>query len=130
MGYSELYEYLRSLPDEELIEGWDWATDSEGGEIPSAVLDYTAGVKLPTRDVIQERGLEEKVKEYDIRLLKYVLKKRAYPLWEKQSGEINPPLSSWWWWLYEISKGEYPAELLPEYLRGIYQDWLKEKKSS
>jgi len=130
MASSELYEALRKESDEMLIEDWDMATDSEEGEIPHAVLDYTAGVWLPTRDVIHERGLDEKVKEYDIRLLKYVLKHGAYPLWEKQSGKIDPPLSSWWWWLYEISEGEYPAELLPEYLRGIYQDWLKEKKLS
>ncbi len=31
------------------------------------------------------------------------------------------PLSRWWWHLGKIRNHSYPAELLPEHLRAIYQ---------
>jgi hypothetical protein len=30
-------------------------------------------------------------------------------------------MQKWWWHLGDIHKGEYPAEFLPESLRGFYQ---------
>lgn len=30
------------------------------------------------------------------------------------------PLEKWWWHLNRIRRGDYPAELLPESLRGYY----------
>jgi len=30
------------------------------------------------------------------------------------------PLEKWWWHLPKIARREYPAELLPDYLREIY----------
>ncbi|WP_297888908.1 hypothetical protein [Sulfurihydrogenibium sp.] len=121
MGYSSLYEALRKESDEELIEDWDLGTSGRPGRKLLETTDqYTAGVFLPTRDIIKERGLEEKVKEYDIRLIKHVLKYGADPVWERDSGEINPPLENWWWWLDKIANKEYPSKLLPDYLKEIY----------
>ena len=39
-------------------------------------------------------------------------------LWKDNEDE---PLSKWWWHLSKIKKGIYPAELLPEYLKKIYE---------
>ncbi len=128
MQYSSYYEILRKASEKDLIEDWDLATSLPESEqdIVSACCYYTAGVRLPVRDVIHEKRLDEKVKEYDVRLIKYVLKKGAEPAWERVLGEIEPPLKAWWWWLDKIAEGTYPSELLPEHLREVYD---KENKA-
>jgi hypothetical protein len=37
------------------------------------------------------------------------------------TDDPNQPLSHWWWHLGKLRAGTYPAELLPEPLREIYQ---------
>lgn len=60
MGYSELYEYLRSLPDEELIEGWDWATDSEGERSLLRFLITRQGSSYPQGMLFKKGGLRKR----------------------------------------------------------------------
>ncbi len=53
---------------------------------------------------IQTDNTTDLIEEYDALL--------SYP-----NTNDNP---NWWWYLYEIAKGKYPTEQLPEHLRDIY----------
>lgn len=112
------YEWLRSLPEDELIQHWEVST---GDYIDDTVYWATCDVRIPIRDIIEERGLAEKVKEMDKRLIRYVLENFEYiDVPEDDREALNPPLSRWWWYLDLISQKQYPAELLPEELREGY----------
>ena len=39
---------------------------------------------------------------------------------EEWEDDDTKPLEKWWWHLRKIARREYPAELLPDYLREIY----------
>ncbi len=119
MGLSEYYEYLRSLSDEELIDSWEGYCIDEPLD---AIYWATCDVVIPIRDIIEERGLSDKVVELDKALLKYVLKNSEIVNIpdERKYGEVNPPLEKWWWYLDMIAERTYPAELLPQALREVY----------
>jgi len=127
MGLAEYYEYLRSLSDKELIEHWeDYTLDRD--YVLDAISYWSSDVAIPIRDIIEERGLAEKVKELDKNLIRYTLEiGSADPPRERIYGEVNPPLEKWWWYLDLIAERQYPAELLPPYLQEVY---LKESEAS
>jgi len=114
---SQLSEYS----DKELIKEWDIATQpgTAGRHLSYAQDFYTSSAWLDVRDEIKRRGLdkETRVKEIDKRLLLNTLKYGAYGSME----ENNHPMEDWWWHLHQIAKREYPADLLPEHLREIYE---------
>ncbi len=35
--------------------------------------------------------------------------------------EDRQPLEKWWWYLHKIASGNYPKELLPDYLQKVYK---------
>jgi len=102
-------------------------------EFENAPLDFQR-----QRELIYEYGVEddEVVKFADralLKRLKYYLKNS--PKWHGFKIEDDPtqPLKKWWWHLNKIAKGKYPAELLPEHLRKLYEElYLKKshKKSN
>lgn len=108
------------LPSEysELIKEWQWATSPVFGNYSYVQDMHTADVWLEIRDRIKGAGLEQhpEVIKLDKQLIKRVLKHGAEGSYESQEH----PLHHWWWHLDKIARKEYPAELLPEYLREIY----------
>lgn len=110
MGLSKSYK--------ELIEDWGMAVESNSGY--TIYNYYTASAWLLIRDDIHNAGLDEdeKVKALDIQAIENALKYGA----EMPMGrdDENHPLQFWWWYLDRIAEKNYPAELLPEYLREIY----------
>jgi len=121
MGLSEYYEYLRSLSDKELIEAWeDYTLNRES--VLDAISYWSCDVAIPIRDIIEERGLADKVVELDKNLIRYTLEIGSVDVPpERLYGEVNPPLEKWWWYLDLIAERQYPAELLPEALRDVYK---------
>jgi len=120
---SGYYEYLRSLSDEELIEVWGYYT-LDRKSVLEATSPWVSDVAIPIRDIIEERGLADKVIELDKNLIRYTLEiGDAFPPKERLYGEVNPPLEKWWWYLDLIAERQYPAELLPEALREVYVKW-------
>ena len=61
--------------------------------------------------------------EIDRQLIKQVLEYGSDP-----SGEEHP-IDKWWWHLEKIAQRTYPASLLPEHLREIYEKYKIEKKN-
>ena len=86
--------------------------------IPSAYCHHNYHITADTMTRIHELGLDHMVKELDIKLLKG-LKKFGPPAYMEK--DKNKPLEYWWWHLDKIATKEYPAELLPEHLREIYE---------
>jgi hypothetical protein len=100
---------------EDLIQQWQWATEPD----PGYAFDYdTAPVWLPVRDAIHEEGLDDdpRVKELDKQAILYAIKEGSDMPMERDYEDIR----RWWWHLEKIARGQYPAELLPDYLREIY----------
>ncbi|MDW8136811.1 MAG: hypothetical protein RMI74_08505 [Thermodesulfobacterium sp.] len=122
----DYYNWLRSLSEEELISAWEDTTDEEEGYYTISEMAI-ADVNIPVRDVIEEKGLAEKVKEFDMRIIKMALK-RGYAVGPgERYGGKEVSLKHWWWYLDLIAEKRYPAKLLPEHLKEIY---LKEGGSS
>jgi len=114
------YEYLRSLSDKKLIEAWeDYTLDRD--YVLDAISYWTCDVAIPIRDIIEERGLADKVRELDKNLIRFTLEIGSADVPpERIYGEVNPPLEKWWWYLDLIAERKYPAELLPPYLQEVY----------
>jgi hypothetical protein len=109
---------------EELIKGWILYS-----EFPDDLLYWaSAPALIERRERIHQLGLDEdeRVKQADIKLIKVVLEKGADPS-DLFDDPQKYPFDHWWWHLDKIANRTYPAELLPEYLREIYEKALKEK---
>ncbi len=115
---------LSEYSDEELIEEWKLATELDTvGKHLSYVQDlHTSSAWLEVRDEIKRRGLDKQVEDIDKELIKNSIKYGAYGNMEE---ELHP-VEDWWWHLYEIAKGEYPEEKLPEPLRQVYKKHLQQ----
>ncbi len=113
-----------SKEEKELVEDWALLTEPDERCLPKgwgeAQFMDTAPAILSIRDEIAERGLDKltEVKETDIRLLKQVLEYGSDPPAE------DGPFEKWWWQLHKIAERTYPPELLPDYLREIYEKEL------
>ena len=100
-----------------LVKDWAVAVGYEG-DYPYALDMWTADAWLPVRDKIEEKGLvDEKVKKIDRFAVEFVLKNA--PDFLPGIPSEKKPLEKWWWHFYEIATGEYPVELLPDYLREV-----------
>ena len=122
-------EFKRKLTrkEKELIQEWEWFVEPDAGFPdgwgPVQWID-AAPALLPVRDEIEKRGLANhpKVMEIDRQLIKQVLEYGSDP-----SGEEHP-IDKWWWHLEKIAQRTYPASLLPEHLREIYEKYKFGKK--
>ena len=98
-----------------LVKDWAVAVGYEG-DYPYAFDMWMADVWLSVRDEIEEKNLvDKKVKEIDHFAVKFVLKNA--PDFLPGIPSEKKPLEKWWWHFYKIATGEYPVELLPDYLR-------------
>ncbi|MEJ5227196.1 hypothetical protein [Thermodesulfovibrio sp.] len=96
----------------ELKKKWSMAV-----EFGSAFDYHIAHVWLPVRDeLFDAQVLDEEIKEIDKEAIKKAIKENSDRPYQRDHEE----LTRWWWHLEKIASGEYPAELLPEYLREIY----------
>jgi len=100
----------------ELIKEWRFAVGNK--DYSPARDSWMSLVWNEVRDEIEQSGLsdEEEIKNLDQKLIKDTLRYGA-------SVSEDKPLKKWWWHLYEISQKTYPSELLPDYLRKIYQNF-------
>ncbi|WP_022854448.1 hypothetical protein [Thermodesulfatator atlanticus] len=62
-------------------------------------------------------GLKNSPKTRDVDRMVFENIKNLPEIWE---DDDTYPLEKWWWHLRKIAHREYPAELLPAYLREIY----------
>lgn len=68
-----------------------------------------ADIDKPVRDVIEEKSLAEKVKEFDRRIIRMVLKRGyAIGLGERCGGK-EVSLKRWWRYLNSVAESKYPA---------------------
>lgn len=112
----------------ELIEDWNWTVNESitgNGGIPNILNWHINDVEIEVRDKIHDLRLDENEE-----IVK--LDKKAINLILKTGGiiyRVKPPQAKdkkrWWWHLDEISQGKYPAELLPEHLKKVYEKWKK-----
>ncbi|AIH04202.1 hypothetical protein [Thermodesulfobacterium commune] len=72
----------------------------------------------------QELDSEAKVKKADLNLITTLLRK-GKGLIEYFDEPMQYPQDHWWWHLDKIVEKSYPQELLPEYLRVVYEKALK-----
>ncbi len=111
----------------ELIEDWAIAVGMTGDR-PWAFDTWTAPVWLEVRDEIEEKGLvNDEVREIDKFAIEFAFdwaKSGIYP-YIPWYGRENKPLEKWWWYFHEIAKGEYPIELLPDYLQEVVKKFRR-----
>lgn len=102
----------------ELKEGWRMAIEFD------FAFDYHTSVAwLPIRDRLSDAQLlDEEIMEIDKKAIMKALKEVSDRAYQRDYEE----LTRWWWHLEKIASSEYPAELLPEYLREIYLKVLHE----
>ncbi len=107
----------------ELIEDYAYTLEYPPN-LPSAYDYNNMWLMLDARDEIHRRGLDkdERVKEIDKRMLEGL--KEFGTLIVYRYDNSNKPLAYWWWHLDKIARREYPEELLPEYLRDLYKNFL------
>lgn len=101
-----------------LKEGWKMAVES------GFAFDYdTSQVWLPIRDRLYDaQALDGEIIEIDKKAIIKAIKEGSDRPYQRDYEE----LTRWWWYLEKITSGEYPAELLPEYLKEIYLKALNE----
>jgi len=120
-------ERYKDIPNETFIKDWTDAADPENYDRISDF--YMSPPWLWPREMIHWRGLENdpRVIKADIEVLKLVLKKKnmSMPDWAQLDFEDTAPLEFWWYYLYLIQDGNYPLELLPDHLKDIYREHLK-----
>jgi len=121
---SEYIEPLSEEEKEELISRWQYRATPEGFDVITDM--YMAPASLYTRELIHKNGLEndQRVIEADKEILKLSFKYVPFPLIEADIG-YKPEPHWWWYFLYDIHKGEYPLDLLPDHLKDIYIENLK-----
>lgn len=113
---------------EDILESWEMAgREYKKGEILACNV-WMGSSYLALRDRIHEKGLDNhpRVKQIDKGLIKFALEHGVERPYDPSDEEHD--LQYWWWYLEKIGKREYPAELLPEHLREIYQEHLKKPK--
>jgi len=100
-----------------LKEGWKMAVEFD------FAFDYdTSPAWLPIRDRLSEaQAFDDEIMEIDRQAIIKAVKVDSDRPYQRDYEE----LTRWWWHLEKIASGEYPAELLPEYLREIYLKALR-----
>ena len=111
----------------ELIDDWEFVLSysPQGSDSPFICLidPNVNDVEIKVRDKIHELGLDddERVKKLDQKAIKYVLE--VLPATYREKPPQAKDLKRWWWHLDKIALREYPAQLLPEHLRKIYENF-------
>ncbi|MDI6865773.1 hypothetical protein [Thermodesulfovibrio yellowstonii] len=86
-------------------------------------FDYDTSVAwLPVRDSLFEAGvLDGEIMEIDKMAIQKAVKEGS----DRPYRRDHEDLTRWWWHLEKIASGQYPVELLPEYLKEIYLKALR-----
>ena len=107
------------------VESWQLYTDPK--EFEFYLKDHwMAPAELYTREIIHKLGLDNdpRVIEADKKILKLAIKLNAAKL-DKSDIGYQPEPTWWWYFLNDIHHGKYPLELLPDHLKDIYREHLK-----
>jgi len=118
------YPYIPYTPEEAI---YFWQLKATPKYFYLIADRYKSLLHLCIRDVIQEYGLENdpRVIKADQEILRLATKRfveSPYIIWLKE----KQPLEKWWYYLEEIHHGVYPLERLPDHLKDIYREHLKE----
>jgi hypothetical protein len=87
-------------------------------ETISRSADFREAIEAHWEELAAEQ--HERVKIADRNLVGHA--RLAAPFYrEDQTAEDrvreNIPLADWWWWLDKIAEGDYPTDLLPEWVK-------------